>query len=97
MSAAFAAFILGMGVASVSAAPLELHIRADGMVQFGSGPELNNEGLRRQIHVLMKEKSRPEIRVLPDRLAKFDAVADVLRAFQHEGYGPRFGFTGVSR
>jgi biopolymer transport protein ExbD len=86
-----------LGVVYANAAPLELHVQENGLVRFGSGVELNNNQLRGQIHILMKQNPRPDIQLLPDKMTKYDAVGKVLAAFQAEGYGPHFGFTGVTK
>jgi biopolymer transport protein ExbD len=81
-----------------NAAPLlELHIGRDGYVHFGSGPQLNGDQLRDQIHILMKQDPRPNIVVMPDRLAKYESVEKVMGLFQREGYGPHFGIVGVAQ
>jgi len=96
-AASLLALIWGIVAAAASTAPIDLHIKANGLVQFDSGPELNNHELRNQIRILMKKKHRPDIRLVPDHISKYDGVARVLRTFQQEGYGAHFGFTGISK
>jgi biopolymer transport protein ExbD len=76
--------------------PLRLTVLPNCHMRFNDGPELDARGLRAKIRELMREKPRPDIRIIPDRMAHYDAVARVLGTFQQLGYGPHFGFTGIS-
>lgn len=90
---------IGLSVASCGAArstPLELHFLADGNVCFGHGPELNDRQLRAEIHILMRESPRPEIRLVTSRNTRYQRIASVLLAFQQAGYGAHLGFVGYS-
>jgi hypothetical protein len=81
-----------------NAAPLlELHIGQNGYAHFGSGPQLNSDQLRNQIHILMKKDPRPNIVMMPDRSTKYEIVEKVIGLFQREGYGPHFGIVGVDQ
>jgi biopolymer transport protein ExbD len=97
----FACFILLTGSICVTrvhaAPPMELHMQANGLFRFGSGPELNEDQLRKQIQNLMKQNPRPNIQIMSDRMAKYEMVAKVLAVFQKEGYGLHIGFVGIDK
>jgi len=88
-------FVLFATGAYAQSAPLQLHVLADGHVRFGDGPELDRKQWQAEIKKLMQLKTRPDLRILPDRKAPFDVVAEFLRDLQHSDYGPHIGFTGI--
>jgi biopolymer transport protein ExbD len=92
----FAAAVLLSNACLAMNATLELHVLPNGHVRFDRGPELDDAHFAIKIRELMRQNPRPEIRILPNKQAKYDSVAAVLTAFQKAGYGPHFGFVGAS-
>jgi biopolymer transport protein ExbD len=77
-------------------APIQLYILQNGHVRFDGGPELDQSQLVTKLHELKQKNPRPEIRIIPDRGAKYYSVAVVLAAFQKADYGPHLGLVGNS-
>ena len=68
-----------------------------GRLRIDRGPIFHRMQLVPEIRKLMKEKLRPQIRLMPEKQVSYEFLATVLKAFQKLAYGPHFGFTGVSR
>jgi biopolymer transport protein ExbD len=76
---------------------IELRVLPNGNYKFGSEREIKVAALQARIRKLMRERPRPDVQVMPDRLTKFDRVVYLLATFQKMGYGPHFGFTGIEK
>ena len=74
---------------------LTLRILSNGHVRFDGGPELDHRHLLLKINSLMRSDPRPDIRLLPSKNAGFQAISEVLKAFQETNYGPHLGFEGM--
>ena len=81
--------------ASAQVRTIELRVLSNGHYKFGTEPEISRAALPARIRKLMRERPRPEIHVIPERLVRYDGVALLFATFQKMGYGAHFGFTGI--
>ena len=75
------------------ATPVDLEIDFDGTVIWNGTPVPNRAQLARYLVALAAQTPQPDLRVHPNRLAKYDAVAQTLADAQRLGV-VRIGFVG---